>query len=163
MTGLKIWIRYFGPFGNTVLLICFERTLPCQKLLCFMSLLDFSLHHALCFCCTTKRKLQLLPYFQSSKFAINLLFVSKCDPVGGFLHLLSICLVKHWVLDKHDLLNLTFDLQKVSFSQLSGFFLKQHHSAIYNMLSQFLATLVALHLTPVSEWIGEWVVVSDSD
>ena len=131
-----------------MLLICFERTLPCQKLLCFMSLLDFSLHHALCFCCTTKRKLQLLPYFPSSKFAINLSFVSKCDPVGGFLHQLSICLVKHLVLDKHDLLN---DLQKVSFSQLSGFF-KQYHSAIYNTLPQnYLELLVPGCLTPLSK------------
>ena len=37
--------------------------------------------------------------------------MSQCDPVGGFLHQLSICLVKHWVLDKHDMLNLAFDLQ----------------------------------------------------
>ena len=35
-------------------------------------------------------------------------------------------------------------------------------SVILSMLSlYFLATLVALHLTPVSKWVGEWVVVSE--
>ena len=43
--------------------------------------------------------------------------VSTCDPVvGGFFDQLSIILVKHWVRDKHDMLNLTFDLQKTWFN-----------------------------------------------
>ena len=28
-------------------------------------------------------------------------------------------------------------------------------------ISEFLATLVALHLNPVGKWVGEWVVVSN--
>ena len=32
---------------------------------------------------------------------------------------------------------------------------------IYQLLFSFLATLVALHFTPVSKWLIKWVVVSD--